>query len=130
MKIVNGEEFSFEETSYEYSDFIGLTFKLVLNADYYDKQGEIWVNKQSDEKYMKKLIANGTDIKIVGIIKPNEEALMTSSHGLIGYTSELTEYVINETNKKINMLILFHHKQLLFYILNYFQKDKYLFFLC
>ena len=100
MKIVNGEEVSFEETSYEYSDFIGLTFKLVLNADYYDKQGEIWINKQSDEKYMKKLIVNGTDIKIVGIIKPNEEALMTSSHGLIGYTSELTEYVINQTNKK------------------------------
>lgn len=100
MKIVNGEEIKFENTTYEYDDFIGLTFKLVLNADYYDKQGNIWVNKQNDEKYMKNLIANGTDIKIVGIIKPNEEALMSSSHGLIGYTSDLTEYVITETNKK------------------------------
>ena len=100
MRIVNGEKISFEETTYEYSDFIGLTFKLVLNADYYDKQGEIWVNKQNDEKYMKKLIKNGVDIKIVGIIKPNEEALMSSSHGLIGYTSDLTKYVITETNKK------------------------------
>ena len=100
MKIVNGEEVSFENTTYEYDDFIGLTFKLVLNADYYDKQGNIWVNRQNDEKYMKELIASGTDIKIVGIIKPNEEALMTQSHGLIGYTSELTEYVITETNKK------------------------------
>ena len=100
MKIVNGEEVSFENTSYEYDDFIGLTFKLVLNADYYDKQGNIWVNRQNDEKYMKELIKNGTDIKIVGIIKPNEEALMSDSHGLIGYTSELTKYVINETNKK------------------------------
>ena len=100
MKIVNGEEVSFEKTTYEYDDFIGLTFKLVLNADYYDKQGNIWVNRQNDEKYMKELIKNGTDIKIVGIIKPNEEALMSDSHGLIGYTSELTKYVINETNKK------------------------------
>ena len=97
MKIVNGEEVSFENTTYEYDDFIGLTFKLVLNADYYDKQGNIWVNRQNDEKYMKELIKNGTDIKIVGIIKPNEEALMSDSHGLIGYTSELTKYVINDS---------------------------------
>ena len=100
MRIINGEKVEFENTEYEYDDFIGLTFKLVLNADYYDKKGDIWVNRQSDEDYMKELIKNGTDIKIVGIIKPNEEALMSASHGLIGYTSDLTEYVINETNKQ------------------------------
>lgn len=100
MKIVNGEEIEFENTSYEYDELVGLTFKLVLNADYYDKQGSIWVNKQNDETYMKKLIEDGTDIKVVGIIRPNEEALTTSSHGLVGYTHDLTEYVINETNER------------------------------
>ena len=37
---------------------------------------------------------NGTVLKISGIIRPNEEAVSTMLSGTIGYTSKLTEYVI------------------------------------
>ena len=48
---------------------------------------------------MKQKLDNAEDIKIVGIIRPNEEAVATSINGAIGYTYELQEYVINKINE-------------------------------
>ena len=70
---------------------------LVLNTDYYQKQESIWVDKSSDESYMKKLIDKSLTLKVVGIIKPNEESSITTS-GEVGYTKELTDYVIENIN--------------------------------
>ena len=97
--MVNGKEVSFENTSYETKDLLGLTFKLVLNTDYYKKENGLWVNKKNDTNYMKDIISKAVDIKIVGIIKPNDEAVTTNaSTGMVGYTHDLVEYVINKTN--------------------------------
>lgn len=97
-KVMSGEEFTFESTNYTYDDFLNLSFKLVLNSDYYEKESSIWVNKENDEVYMKKVVDKAEEIKIVGIIKPNEEALVSNNSGGILYTKELTEYVINNIN--------------------------------
>lgn len=97
-KVVSGEEFKSETTSYTYDDILNLSFKLVLNTDYYEKKSGIWINRSDDEKYMKKIVDNAEEIKIVGIIRPNPEAVVSSSHGEIGYTKELTEYVVNKIN--------------------------------
>ncbi len=99
-KVAAGEEFEFEPTSYEFDELVGLKFKLVLNPDYYEKQSDIWVNKKDDYEYMKKVLEKAENLTIVGIIRPNEEALTMSSHGEIGYTKELTEYVVKEIQKK------------------------------
>lgn len=98
-KVMSGEEFTFESTNYTYDDFLNLSFKLVLNTDYYEKESSVWVNKENDEVYMKNVVDNAEEIKIVGIIKPNEEALVSSTSGGILYTKELTEYVINNINE-------------------------------
>jgi len=76
-----------------------MTFKLVLNTDYYEKQNNIWIDKREDDEYLKQLINNGEEVKIVGIIRPNEESLTTSTTGAVGYTKELTEHVINRINE-------------------------------
>jgi len=68
---------------------------LVLNTDYYKKQGNLWIDKSSDTNHMKEIIDNGLTLKIVGIIKPNEESSNQTS-GEVGYTKELTEYVITK----------------------------------
>jgi len=95
-----GKEVTFEETSYETDDLIGLTFKLVLNTDYYKKVNGLWTDMSKDEKYMKNILKNAETIKIVGIIKPNEEAIVSGSNaGMIGYTKELTEHLINKINE-------------------------------
>lgn len=97
-KMMSGEKFESDSTSYTYDDILDLSFKLVLNTDYYEKQDNIWVDKKDDKKYMKKVVDKAEDIKVVGIIRPNPEAVVSASHGEIGYTSDLTKYVVNKIN--------------------------------
>ena len=97
-KIMNGEKIDAKDTFvYEYNDIIGLTYKLVLNTDYYEKESGIWVDKREDKTYMKKVLDNAEDIKVVGIIKINEDSSITTT-GVIGYTKALTEYTVNKIN--------------------------------
>ena len=60
--VMKGEEITSEEKSFTYDDVIGLTFKLVLNTDYYEFENGIWVDKREDENYMKNLLSNSEDI--------------------------------------------------------------------
>ncbi len=100
-KMINGEEVEFKETDYSYDDLINLSYKLVLNTDYYKKEGNIWLDKSDDEDYVKNIVNNGIDIKIVGIIRPNSESITSgvASSGIVFYTHELTEYLINKINE-------------------------------
>lgn len=99
-KIKNGEEVeeSTEATSYTYDDILNLTYKIVLNSDYYEKDNNIWIDKSENSVYMKKLLDNSLELKVVGIVKPSEEAVSASINGAIAYTSDLTEYVVNKIN--------------------------------
>ncbi len=96
-KVLNKEEVQSEETSYTYEDILGLSYKLLLNTDYYEKVGNIWVDKREDEEYLKEKISNAEEIKVVGIIKPNADAtITTNSLGGILYTKELENHVIDK----------------------------------
>lgn len=97
-KVTNGEEIESSSDSYSYEELLDLSFKLVLNNNYYEKENGIWVDKSKDSDNLKNIVGNGIDIKVVGIIKPNEEAITNEEYGSIGYTSELTNYVIEEIN--------------------------------
>ncbi len=96
--VMKGEEITSEEKSFTYDDVIGLTFKLVLNTDYYEFENGIWVDKREDENYMKNLLSNSEDIKVVGIIRVNEESTISTT-GVIGYTKALTNYTIEKINE-------------------------------
>ena len=99
-KVQNGETVEDSETtSYTYDELLNLSFKLVLNSDYYEKENGLWVDKSEDEDYMKELLNNCENIKVVGIIKQNEQSVATGMSGGIGYTKDLKEYVINKTNE-------------------------------
>ena len=115
--IFSGQEsdFTTEETSYEYSELLDLEFSLVLSTDYYQKSGNVYIDKSNDEEYVKTLIDNGSKIKIVGIIKPNEERISSNIYGKVGYLKLLVDYAIDKTletdiaksqleNKDINIL--------------------------
>ncbi len=89
-----------EPTSYTYDELLNLSFKLLLNTDYYQKENGVWLDKSEDEEYIKNKIAEAENIKIVGIIKQNEESVAsTSVTSGIGYTKKLKEYVINKSNE-------------------------------
>lgn len=99
--MVSGKDVKFTENAYEPKDLLNLTFKLVLNTDYYKKQNGLWLDMSNDDNYMKKVLENAEEIKVVGIIKPNDEAVTgNNTAGMIGYTHELMEHLINKTNEQ------------------------------
>ena len=98
--IQKGEEVAeSEQTSYTYDELLNLSFKLILNSDYYEKENGLWIDKSDDEEYMKEKVNNAESIKVVGIIKQNEQSVAAGMSGGIGYLKDLKEYVINKSNE-------------------------------
>ena len=99
--VANGKQLDEEMKSYTYEEIMDLGFKLVPSSAHYelDSVTGIWEDKSNDERFMKKLVKNGTDIKIVGIMRPKADAVATSATGMIGYTHALTEYCIELNNQ-------------------------------
>ncbi|MGN0633397.1 MAG: ATP-binding cassette domain-containing protein [Oscillospiraceae bacterium] len=96
-----GEDISIdaEQKSYSYDELMDITFKLVPTTDYYQKENGVWVDKSEDEEYVKQLVDDGLELKISGILRPNEDASTTSIAGAIGYTHELMTYLLGEVEQ-------------------------------
>lgn len=88
-----------ESVSYTKEELLDTTFKLVLNSDFYEKSGNIWIDKSEDEEYVDQLVKDGMDVKIVGIIKPADSTVSRSSMGGVYYTKEMQDHVIDATNE-------------------------------
>lgn len=86
-------------TEYTYDEILNLKYKLILNTDYYKKDGGRWIDMSDDEDYMKSVIDNGIELKVVGILKPNEDASAQSINGAVGYRSDLTKVLIEKVNE-------------------------------
>lgn len=102
----NGKEVDTPEDfgSYNYDDILGITFKLINSSDCYEYDGEykVWRDKTDNKEYMKNVVANGEDLKIVGIVQPKEGATSTMLSSGIYYPDSLTNYVIEKAkNSKI-----------------------------
>ena len=84
--------------TYTYKDILNKKFKLVNQADYYeyDSQYKVWKDKSDNAEYMKKLVADGEDIKIVGIVQPAEGSKATALNMGIGYPYSLMTHVAEE----------------------------------
>ena len=101
-----------KSTTYSYDEILNLSYKLILNTDYYKYEDGIYKDYSADSDYMKSIINNGLDVKIVGILRVKDDS---TEANFVGYKSSLTEYVINNisktdiykdqtTNKDINVL--------------------------
>ena len=102
----NGKEIDTPEDfgSYNYDDILGTTFKLINSSECYEYDGEykVWRDKTDNKEYMKNLVINGEDLKIVGIVQPKEGATSTMLSNGIYYPDSLTNYVIEKAkNSKI-----------------------------
>ncbi len=99
--LMNGGEYTPEVKTFTYDEILNTTFSLVLPADYYAKNEDgAWENMQYEDNYMEELVRSGVQLKVVGIVRPNEEATATSITGTIGYTHALTDYMIAESAKR------------------------------
>ena len=98
MGNVPEENLNDEQVSFTYDELLNQSFKLVVNTDVYVKDGNGYRDMSSDEEFMKRLLANSVDIKIVGILKPNGDASNASITTNVAYTNKLTQYLINTVN--------------------------------
>ncbi|MBR5261266.1 MAG: ABC transporter ATP-binding protein/permease [Oscillospiraceae bacterium] len=96
----DGDEIIDECWSYE--EICEKTFKIVLPAEYYQydsvtgRYNDISTTDAGiDFLYNSEDI--GTTVKISGIVRPNEDAVSSMLSGAIGYTSALTEYLLEKT---------------------------------
>lgn len=98
-KMMVGESYETKkDISYTFDEILDTEFKLVMPTDMY-KYNDVtgtWDDHSKDDKYMTNVVNNGTDIKVCGIIRPNDDAVSTSLSSGIGYTAKLTEYIIEE----------------------------------
>ena len=98
-KMMVGESYETKkDISYTFDEILDTEFKLVMPTDMY-KYNDVtgtWDDYSKDDKYMTNVVNNGTDIKVCGIIRPNDDAVSTSLSSGIGYTAKLTEYIVEE----------------------------------
>ena len=98
----NGEDVDTPEDlgSYSYNDILGITFKLINNSDcyQYDENYKVWTDKNDNIDYMKGIVANGEDIKIVGIVQPKDGASSAMLSPGICFPASLTKHVMEKAN--------------------------------
>ena len=87
--------------AYTYDDFLGKEFKLVNSSDYYeyDPEYQVWKDKSDNQTYMKQLVADGEDIRIVGVVQPAEDANASALTPGIAYPASLTKHVAENAEK-------------------------------
>ena len=81
-----------EETTYSYDELLGLDLRLVLPTDAYEKTENGYVDRSEDEDYMENVYDNAQKLTVVGIVRNTAEN--GNEYGTIGYTSDLTAYVV------------------------------------
>ena len=91
-------EINEEPGAYDYNDFLGITLKLVNASDYYvyDDEFSVWKDKSDNQQYVKDLIKNGEDLKVVGVVQPKEGQDFTMLTAGVGYPASLLDHVIDK----------------------------------
>ena len=95
-KIMNDKDsIKLSDVKYDYNKIVGKKYKLINAFDYYEKQGNVWIDKSSDPNYLKSLYNDAETLEVVGIIKVKDDS---SLNGFLGYNHELLEDYINKAN--------------------------------
>lgn len=100
--VMAGESFDLDtgDLSFSYDDLMGMEFSMLTAPEFYQKNDDgTWTDMRSDSEFMEQAAENGLKLKVVGILKPDADSLISSTNsGGIGYTHALTEYMIDKTN--------------------------------
>ena len=102
-KFMAGESIELDtgDLTFTYDKLMSMSFRLLTTSDLYkanDKGG--YDDMSGDKDYMNSVLEKAPEIKVVGIIRPDGDSLLSSTNsGGIGYTHALTEYMIERTNE-------------------------------
>ena len=104
MGLLSGKENEGSKKEWTFEELLGTTYRMVLAADYYEPNadgGYSDIRKKAGG--LDDLLSDESKVvtlKVVGIVAANPDATATSISGVVGYSSALTKYIVNETTKK------------------------------
>lgn len=113
--VMKGEEVDDTDLELSYEDICNIEFRLMINTDLFTKEGNRYVDRSNDLNYVNSILDKSVPLKVVGILRGNDDSVSyVSKTGGVGYTSKLTEYVINnvknssivheqENNREVNI---------------------------
>ena len=90
-----------EENSWSYKEICDMEFRVILASDCYvlDEESGCYRDLRDTQTGLRYLYDNAVQLKVTGILRPNEEAVAGMLTGTIGYTSELTAYIMEEAEE-------------------------------
>ncbi len=96
---INKTPLTVNTSRWSYSDILNMEFRTIFPADCFtlDERTGLYTDMRETNAGLKYLYDNGTPLKVVGIIRPNEDAVSGMLTGSIAYTSELTKYVVEKS---------------------------------
>ena len=98
--VMKGEEVDDTNLEFSYEDICNIEFRLMINTDLFTKEGNRYVDRSNDLNYVNSILDKSVPLKVVGILRGNDDSVSyVSKTGGVGYTSKLTEYVIDSVKK-------------------------------
>ena len=88
--------------SWSYEEICNMTFKMILSSDFYQKTADGTYTDLSKIQAGIEFLYNSDhaiDLKVAGIIRPNDDSVASMMTGSIGYTTALTEYAIERMSR-------------------------------
>ena len=100
-KLEKGENLNTEVKKWSYEDICNMSFRFVptCNLYNYDSKTGTYIDVSSNQMFLSAIYNEGIELKISGIIRPNADATSSMLKGVIGYTHELSDKIIEMTNE-------------------------------
>ena len=102
QSFVSQETVESKVESWSYEEICQKSFQYIFPADMYqfDEAEEKYINLSEEELGLRTLYNNGLELKVVGVIRQNEDAVSGMMTGAIGYTHAFIEHIAEEAGKK------------------------------
>ena len=102
QSFVSQETVESKVESWSYEEICQTSFRYIFPADMYryDETEEKYIDLTAEELGLRTLFNNGLELKIVGIIRQNEDAASGMMTGAIGYTHDFIEHIAAEAERK------------------------------
>ena len=99
-QLKEGNPIESEAVEYTYDELLNLRFRLAMNPVFYEKRGSRWVDLRAENAdYLRSQLNQAMEISVVGILRPAEGTVATSTGSGVGYRFELMEYAVSQVNE-------------------------------
>jgi len=98
---INHTTVDYEVQKWSYEEICNMDFRTILNSDCYtyDEKTGNYTDLRDTEAGLKYLYDNALKLRVVGIAKPSKTSIASTNRNSIGYTSKLTEYIIEQASQ-------------------------------